>query len=130
MIHNLTYILQSDDKDIFHQLESRLSLVGIQTRHLKSSDKYSYLELSWDDADIPTPHLRNSNSKNAGAKPKQLVYDGKPVSCGIIYELRHTKNLSDAEIGLIFDVSESTIARRRKKHLSEGSFYEDSDIIF
>lgn len=130
MIQNLIYILQSEDKDIFHQFESRLSLVGIQTRHLKSSDKYSYFEASWDDANVPTLHLRNSNSKNAGAKPKQLVHDGKPVSCGFIYTLRHTKNLSDAEIGLIFDVSESTIARRRKRHLSDGSFYENSNIIF
>lgn len=130
MIHNLTYILQADDKDIFHQLESRLYLVGIQTRHLKSSDKYSYFELSWDDTDIPSLHKKNNHSRNAGAKPKQLLYNGNPATCGFIFQLRNVKNLSDAEIGMIFDVSESTIARRRKKHLSEGTFYEDSSIIF
>lgn len=130
MIHNLTYILQADAKDIFYQLESRLSLVGIQTRHLRSSDKYSYFEASWDDAEVPDPHLKGSRSRNAGAKPKQLIYNGEPVTCGSIFQLRNVKNLSDAEIGMIFDVSESTIARRRKKHLSDGSFYKDSTIIF
>lgn len=130
MIYKLIYAVNSDNKNIIQQFENRLSIANIYTKQLKSSDKYSYFEASWDDANVPTLHLRNSNSKNAGAKPKQLVHDGKPVSCGFIYTLRHTKNLSDAEIGLIFDVSESTIARRRKRHLSDGSFYENSNIIF
>lgn len=130
MIHTLTYILQSNDADQLHQFESRLALVGIQTKHLKSSDKYSYLEASWDDADNLNQPFKNSRSKNAGAKPKQLIYNGSPVTCSFVFQLRNDKNLSDAEIGMIFDVSESTIARRRKKHLSDGNFCEGSKVIF
>lgn len=130
MIYKLIYAVNSGDKNILQQFENRLSLANIYTKQLKASDKYSYFEASWDDADVPKLHPQNRGSRNAGAKPKRLVHDGKTVTCGFIYELRHIKNLSDAEIGLIFDVSESTIARRRKKHLSEGSFYADSGIIF
>ncbi|MCM1219308.1 MAG: hypothetical protein NC548_32920 [Lachnospiraceae bacterium] len=77
-----------------------------------------------------TQHLGKSGSKKAGAKPKQLIYNGEPVTCGFVFQLRNVKNLSDAEIGLIFDISESTIARRRKKHSAEGSFYAGSTVIF
>lgn len=130
MIHTVTYILQSNNADQLHQFESRLALVGIQINHIKSSDKYSYFEALWDDTDTPNIHIGGSRSKNAGPKPKQLTYNGSPATCGFVFQLRNGKNLSDAEIGLIFDVSESTISRRRKKHLAEGSFYEDSKIIF
>lgn len=130
MLHKISYAVMSDDTDILQQFESRLAIVGIQVKHLKSSDRYSYFEASWDDADNPIPPLKTSRSSNAGAKPKPLIYNGSPATCGFVFQLRNDKNLSDAEIGLIFDVSESTISRRRKKHLSEGTFYADSKIIF
>ncbi len=131
MVHKITYAVNLNDTDVLQQFEYILSLVGIQTKQLKGSDnKYGYFEASWDDADNPNQDLRKSGSKNAGAKPKQLIYNGEPVTCGFIFQLRNMKNLSDAEIGLIFDISESTISRRRKKHSSEGSFYEGSNIIF
>lgn len=130
MIRKLTYAIYSDDADILQQFEDRLLLVGIQVKHIRSSDKYHYFDASWDDTDIPDLHIKGSRSRNAGAKPKQLLYNGNPATCGFIFQLRNVKNLSDAEIGMIFDVSESTIARRRKRHLSEGSFYENSTIIF
>lgn len=130
MMHKLVYAVNSIDTDTLQQFSDRLSLCGIQTKQLKTSDKYSYFEAVWDDADIPKLHPKNSRSGNAGAKPKQFIYNGSPVSCGFIFQLRNVKKLSDAEIGLIFDVSESTVARRRKKHLSDGSFYEGSTILF
>lgn len=130
MLHNLTYILNSENQEILRLFEAKLSLVGIHTKHIKSSDRYHYFEASWDDTDILDRHLKNSRSQNAGAKPKQLLYNGNPATCGFIFQLRNIKNLSDAEIGMIFDVSESTISRRRKKHLSNGDFYENSNIIF
>ncbi|MCM1222007.1 MAG: hypothetical protein NC548_46795 [Lachnospiraceae bacterium] len=128
MVHKLVYAADSNDADALGQFNDRLALSGIQTKQLNTSDRYSYFEAVWDDADIPAP--KSSHSKNAGAKPKPFIYNGKPVDCGFIYQLRNIKNLSDAEIGLIFDVSESTVARRRKKHLSDGSFYEDSTVLF
>lgn len=130
MLHKISYAVMSDDTDILQQFESRLAIVGIQVNLIKSSDRYSYFEASWDDADIPCQPFKNSRSRNAGAKPKQLIYNGSPVTCGFVFQLRNNKNLSDAEIGLIFDVSESTISRRRKKHLSDGNFYKDSSTIF
>lgn len=130
MIHKLIYAVNSDDKDILQQYKDRLLLAGIQTEFLKSTDKYYYIESTWDDAELPNLHLKNKNSKRAGAKPKMLQYAGKPVTCGLIYGFRYQKNLSDAEIGSLLNISESTITRRRKKHMAIGSFYEDSEVFF
>lgn len=130
MIQSFTYFVDSKNFEIQKRFEARLSLVGIQTKQLNSSDKYCYFEAVWDDADIPEIHIKSNRSRNAGAKPKPLIYNGEPATCGFIYKLRGEKNLSDAEIGMIFDVSESTIARRRKKHLANGNFYDGSKVIF
>lgn len=130
MLHKLNYVINSNDYDILQQFKEKLSLVGIETKPLKSSDKYCCFESSWNDSDAQNLHLKNSNSRNAGAKPKQLQYNGKPVTCGMVYQFRHTKNLSDAEIASLFDISESTVCRRRKKHISNGDFYSNSSTIF
>lgn len=126
MTHRITYAVHVEDGPAMEQFSGRLSSAGVQTRHLKSSDRYSYFESSWDDADMPKAHFKGS----AGAKPKKLRYKGNPVTCGFIHMLKNEKHLSDAEIGLLFDISESTISRRRKKHLDNGSFYEGSNDIF
>ena len=130
MIQKITYVINSNDMDILQQFTDRLALVGIQTKHIKSSDKYIYCESCWSDLDTPNLQSNKHNSRNPGAKPKQLIHNAKPVDCGFIYQLKYSKNLSDAEIASLFDVSESTISRRRKKHLSDGTFYDGSDTIF
>ena len=130
MIQKITYVINSNDMDILQQFTDRLSLVGIQTKHTKSTDKYNYFESCWSDSDIPNLQSKRFHSKNPGAKPKQLNYNGNPVDCGLIYQLKHIKNLSDAQIATLFSVSESTIFRKRKKHLSDGTFYQNSSTIF
>lgn len=129
MVQKLTCALNSNNDIVIQQFTDRLLLVGIQSKQLKSSDKYSYLEISWDDSNT-TLSAKNHNIRNAGAKPKILQHNGSPVTCGLIYQLRNQKHLSDSQIGVLFDISESTVCRRRKKHLSDGSFYEDSKTIF
>jgi len=119
-----------DDAKVVPQFTDRLLLVGIQTSLIKSIKEYSYYEFSWDDADVLEVSLKEHNARNAGAKPKELFYKDKPVSCGFIYLLRTQKHMSDAEIGFLFDVSESTILRRRKKHMENGDFCENSKVVF
>ena len=130
MIQKITYVINSNDMDILQQFTNRLSMVGIQTKQIKSSDKYIYCESCWSDLDTPNLQSNKHNSRNSGAKPKQLIHNAKPVDCGFIYQLKYSKNLSDAEIASLFGISESTIFRRRKKHLADGNFYEGSETIF
>lgn len=61
---------------------------------------------------------------------KQIIYEGHPVACGTIYALKVTKGFSDYAISTLFNVSESTIWRRRKKHTENGDFYDGSTTIF
>lgn len=61
---------------------------------------------------------------------KQIEYKGHSVTCGTIYELKITKGFSDCAISTLFNVSESTIWRRRKKHIENGDFYAGSTTIF
>lgn len=129
MIHKLTCALNSNNDFITQQFIDRLLLVGIHSTQLKPSDKYCYLEVAWDDSNTSLS-AKSHNIRNAGAKPKILQHNGSPVTCGLVYQLRNQKHLSDAQIGAMLDVSESTICRRRKKHLSNGSFYEGSNIAF
>ena len=126
MIHTIILATNSDEESL-QQFQSRLLMVGVQTNHLKSDSKLNYFEFSWDDAD--SPQLSKGN-RNAGAKPKQLTYNGELVTCSTIYQFRNTKHLSDAEIGTMLDVSESTITRRRKNHISNGEFYDGSSTNF
>lgn len=133
MRHKIIYAIKAyvdDDAKAVQQFTDRLLLVGIQTSLIKSTEKYSYYESSWDDADVLEVPLKEHNARNAGAKPKELFYQDEPVSCGFIYLLRTQKHLSDAEIAFLFDVSESTISRRRKKHMESGDFCENSEVVF
>ena len=128
MIQKLTCALNSNDDILIQQFTDRLLLVGIHSEKLKPSDKYCYFEITWDDSDTNLP-LKH-NIRNAGAKPKELQYNNSPATCGLIYQLRSHKHFSDAQIGAMLDVSESTICRRRKKHISDGNFYNESNTIF
>ena len=110
-------------KRYLHIILKVLLSAGVQTKHLQSDSKLNYFESSWDDADSPA-------KKNPGPPSKELKYNGEAVTCGTIYQLRNKKNLSDARIGALFDMSESTITRRRKKHIANGDFYDGSTIIF
>ena len=127
MIHKIIFATNSDE-DTLQQFQNMLLMVGIQINHLKSEGKLNYYESIWDDAN--SPKMASKGNVNSGAKPKQLIYNGEPVSCGTIYQPRNYKHLSDAEIGSLFDISESTVTRRRKKHISNGNFYDGSNIVF
>lgn len=61
---------------------------------------------------------------------KQIKYNGNSVTCGTIYQLKVVKGFSDYAISALFNVSESTIWRRRKKHTENGDFYDGSTTIF
>lgn len=128
MVQKLTCALNSNNDIVIQQFTDRLLLVGIHSEKLKPSDKYCYFEITWDDSDTNLP-LKH-NIRNAGAKPKELLYNNSPLTCGLVYQLRNQKHFSDAQIGAMLDVSESTICRRRKKHISDCNFYEGSNTIF
>ncbi len=130
MKHSIIYVIKKEDVVFMQQFIERLQCVGVQTGKINDTEKYTYYESSWDDADIFKAPVKEHNPRNAGAKPKEIKYKGNPVSCGFIYLLRTKKHLSDAEIGMLFDISESTVSRRRKKHMEEGNFYECSKVIF
>lgn len=123
MVQTITCAVNSNNSAVLQQFIKRLSISGIKAHQGQPSEKYTYLQLIWDDADIP-------RHKNAGAKPKKLQYEGKTATCAFVYWLRNEKKLSDAEIASLYDVSESTISRRRKKHMENGCFHEDSTAIF
>lgn len=122
MVHTLIFAANSNE-DTLQQFQNRLSTAGVQTKHLQSDGKLNYFESSWDDAD-------SMAKKNPGPPSKELKYNGESVTCGIIYQLRNKKNLSDSRIGSLFGISESTITRRRKKHISNGDFYDGSTTVF
>lgn len=128
MIQKITCAINTTDNQILKQLTDRMLLSEITVTNIKPAAKCIYFDAVWDDADIPAIVQKPKHNK-AGAKPKKLIYDGKDVTCGLVWQFRH-EGLSDAEIGLVLDASESTIARRRKKHLAEGSFCAESAVIF
>lgn len=122
MIHTIIFAANSNE-DTLQQFQSRLLMAGIQTKHLQSDSKLNYFESTWDDANGPV-------KKNPGPQSKELTYNGESVTCGTIYQLRNKRNLSDAKIGALFGMSESTITRRRKKHTANGDFYDGSATVF
>lgn len=129
MIQKLACAINSNNDMLIQQFISRLQLIRIQIKNIKSSDKYTSFEIYLDDSDTDLS-FKNQNSRNAGAKPKILKYNNTPVTCGLVFQLRNQKHLSDAQIGALFDISESTICRRRKNHTLDGDFFDNSDIIF
>ena len=122
MVHTIVFATNTNE-DTLQQFQSRLLSAGVQTKHLQSDSRLNYFESTWDDADSPA-------KKNPGPQSKELKYNGEAVTCGTIYQLRNKKNLSDARIGALFGMSESTITRRRKKHISDGDFYDGSTTVF
>ena len=122
MVHTIIFAANSNE-DTLQQFQSKLLSAGVQTKHLQSDSKLNYFESTWDDEDSP-------GKKNPGPPFKELKYNGEAVTCGTIYQLRNKKNLSDARIGALFGMSESTITRRRKKHISNGDFYDGSTTVF
>lgn len=130
MVQKIIYAIYPESEYTVQKFMDRLKIAGIYTNRIKSSGKYDYFESSWDDKEIPLLSVQKGNCRNAGAKMKQLEYKDKPVTCGSVYFLKEQKNLSNEEIGELFQVSESTISRRIKKHSADGNFHENSKTIF
>lgn len=128
MTQRIRYIINPEDDSAMEQFIDRLQFLGMQTIKMKSFDKYRCFESTWDDTE--NPELLLKNSRNAGAKQKELNYNGKPVPCSSVFLLKYQKKLSNAKIGKLLNVSESTISRRIKKHSSDGNFHENSRTIF
>ena len=126
MLHTVTCAIKSNDGLIIQQFAERLAAAGIKAiDRTAPRSKYAYLDLCWDDA-LPM-HIQSN--RKAGAKPRQLLHDGVPATCGLVWQMR-ADGMSDAAIGLVLDASESTIARRRHKHLTDGDFCKGSNIVF
>lgn len=128
MVQKIRYVISPEDDSGIGQFIDRLQILGIHTRQIKSSKNYKCFESIWSDTEIPELSLKNP--RNAGAKLKQLKYKGKSVPCGSVWLLKFQKNVSNAQIGKLFDVSESTISRRIKRHSADGDFHERSKVIF
>ena len=127
MVHKLIFAVNSRDDSTVQNFVDRIQSAGIQISQIKYTESYKCFEATWDSnisGQITT------NPRNAGAKQKQLRYNGKTVSCGSVYLAKSQKNLSNAQIGELFQVSESTISRRIKRHSADGNFYEGSKTIF
>lgn len=128
MTQKIIYAIYPESECAVQKFMERLVLSGVQTKRIKSSEKYDYFESTWNDSEIPELLLKNP--RKAGAKLKQLEYKGKPVLCGSVFLLKYQKKLSNVKIGKLLHVSESTISRRIKRHLADGNFYENSKVIF
>ena len=127
MMCKLLFAVNSRDGFTIQKFIDRIQIVGIQTKQIKSSESYVCFEATWDSS---VPGNATTNPRNAGAKLKQLRYNGKAVPCGSVYLAKSQKKLSNAQIGELFGVSESTISRRIKRHLEDGDFHEKSKVIF
>jgi len=130
MIQRIMYAIYPESEYTVQKFMDRLKIAGIYTNRIKSSDKYDHFESTWDDEEIPELSVQKANCSNAGAKLKELRYNGKAVPCGSVYLAKSQKNLSNAQIGELFGVSESTISRRIKRHSADVNFYEGSKTIF
>ena len=118
---SVTCAINTNDENIIQQFKNRMVSAKIQVSALASANsRYTYFMLEWND---------NIQKQKAGAKPKKLFLEGKEADCGIVWRLRN-EGLSDASIAAAFDVSESTVTRHRKKHQTDGDFYDGSTIIF
>lgn len=118
---NITCVLNTNDENIIQQFKNHMSSAKIQAYALTATNKmYTYFRLEWDD---------NIQRQKAGAKPKKLFLYGKEADCGLIWKMRD-EGISDAGIAAVFDIGESTVTRRRKKHQTDGDFYAGSTIIF
>lgn len=118
---SVTCAINTNNEIIIQQFKQRMAAARIQADALPAADsRYTYFRLEWDD---------NIQRQKAGAKPKKLFLDGKEADCGLIWKMRD-EGISDAGIAAVFDIGESTVTRRRKKHQTDGDFYAGSTIIF
>ncbi len=118
---NITCAINTNDENLIQKFKKRMLTAKIQVSSLTAADsRYTYFMLEWDE---------NIQNQKAGAKPKKLFLDGVEADCGLIWKLRH-EGLSDAGIAEIFDIGESTVTRRRKRHEADGDFHDGSTIIF
>ncbi len=127
MMCKLLFAVNSRDDSAVQNFVDRIQSAGIQTSQIKYNESYKCFEATWDSS---VPGNATTNPRNAGAKLKQLRYNGKAVPCGSVYLAKSQKKLSNAQIGELFGVSESTISRRIKRHLEDGDFHEKSKVIF
>lgn len=127
MIQKLTYIT-NEERSTIEKYARRISAAGISTTVIGKSGKSTMLESRWDDA-VVTHKISLSKRENIGCPPKELTYEGKPVTCASVFRLR-SQGISDARIAELLDASESTITRRRKKHMKEGNFHANSQTRF
>ncbi len=127
MVCKLLFAVNSRDGFTIQKFIDRIQIVGIQTKQIKSSESYVCFEATWDSS---VSGNATTNPRNAGAKLKGLKYNGKSVNCGSVYLLKYQKHFSNSEIAQLFNVSESTINRRIKRHFADGNFHADSKVIF
>lgn len=127
MVCKLLFAVNSRDDSAVQNFVDRIKSAGIQTSQTKYNESYKCFEATWDSS---VSVNATTNPRNAGAKLKQLRYNGKAVPCGSVYLAKSQKKLSNAQIGELFGVSESTISRRIKRHLEDGDFHERSKVIF
>lgn len=119
---SVTCAINTNDENLIQKFKKRMSTAKIQVSALTVADsRYTYFRLEWNDDNV--------HRKKAGAKPKKLFIDGKEADCGLIWKMRNG-GISDAGIAAVFDIGESTVTRRRKKHQTDGDFYDGSTIIF
>ena len=130
MVQKIIYAVYPESEWAMQNFIERMIFAGVQTKKIKSSDKYNFYESSWDDSEISKLNMQKKNPRNAGAKQKELNYNGKPVLCSTVFLLKSQKKVSNTQIANLFDVSESTISRRIKKHTEDGNFHEKSKVIF
>ncbi len=127
MVCKLLFAVNSRDDFTVQNFVDRIQSAGIQTSQIKYNESYKCFEATWDSS---VSGNATTNPRNAGAKLKQLRYNGKTVPCGSVYLAKSQKKLSNAQIGELFGVSESTISRRIKRHSADGDFHERSKVIF
>ena len=127
MVCKLLFAVNSRDDFTVQNFVDRIQSAGIQTSQIKYKESYKCFEATWDSS---VSGNATTNPRNAGAKLKQLRYNGKTVPCGSVYLAKSQKKLSNAQIGELFGVSESTISRRIKRHSADGDFHERSKVIF
>lgn len=118
---NITCAVNTLNENILQDFKKKMAASRIHVTDIpqQANSRYVYFRLEWDN-DLPR--------QKAGAKPKKLFFKGKEADCSLIWKFR-MEGLSDAEIAAVLDIGESTVRRRRKKHLEDGDFYEGSTII-
>lgn len=112
------------ESECMKQFRDRLQMIDVGMDYIGVHGKAYGYEIYFDDPATFHTH------KKIGAPQKTLITEnGENVTCGMVYSMKQ-KGFSDASIAETLNSSESTITRRRKKHISDGSFFEGSLTIF